>query len=366
MKKILKYKNALILFSVVLITILAFYMQSLYKSLIKFEANDIDNYITTIINNLKEKEYINKYLKDEKITNNFEQNVSKLDAFIKAFNDDNIKYIKVDNNVYELSNNKNRLATLTLKENKEENVLGLLTYTPLDIESITFDQGIYNLQINANSTYKVYVNGILLDNNYVKEVKEYPELNRPNIKELTPKIFCYEIKDLLKKPEIKIITSNGDTLSRGIKDNIVEAKEPSKYESYDEAKDYIKNNFNPLELAKNWSLYLTADLNGRNGFYILQPNLLKGTDLYTRARNWSIHYDINFTSPHTLADNPFTDITMNNFKFYSDNFFTVDIKLKKNMILSNGMNKSDELNETFYFKYIDNNYKLIDMKSIEA
>ncbi len=365
MKKILKYKNALIIFSVFLIFLLSFYLQALYKSLAKFEENDVDNYINSVINNLKDKEYINKYLKDEKVSNKFENNVSKLDAFTNAFNKNNVSYLKVDNNVYELLNNNNRIATLTLKENKEESVLGLLSYTPLDIANLSFDKGIYSYKIKANSTYKVYVNDILLSSDFIKETKEYEELDRPNIKKLTPKIYIYEIDNLLEEPTIKIQQANKEIISPDIKDNEYEASNPIIYNSYEEAKKHLKNNFNPLVIAKNWSLYLTADLNGRNGFYTLQPNLLKGTDLYTRARNWSINYDINFTSPHTLSDKPFTDVKMDNFKFYGNDFFTVDIKLTKNMILSNGVNKTDELNETFYYSYIDGNYKLIDMKSIE-
>ena len=86
MKKILKYKNALILFSVVLITILAFYMQSLYKSLIKFEANDIDNYITTIINNLKEKEYLIACF-DKGITSDTVTIIAKKQPYYVVFRD---------------------------------------------------------------------------------------------------------------------------------------------------------------------------------------------------------------------------------------------------------------------------------------
>lgn len=365
MKRVFVYKNSIITFALILLIIGAIFLHHLYNSLSDFEKNDIDNYITNVTINLKNKEYLNSYMNDEIINNKFEKDISKLDAFVNVFKDGNITYLKVDNNVYELLSDNNKLGTLTLKEDKEESILGLLNYTPIEVANITFNDGIYDVKIKANSTYKVYVNDVLLNDENIVDKVHYSELESLYDNENIPQIINYEVNNLLKKPTINIYNSLGELVTYQKSNNIIDATKINAYDSYDEAKKYIKDDFNPLEIAKNWSLYLTADLNGRNGFYTLKPYLLKGTDLYTRAYNWSIYYDINFTSPHTLSDNPFTDVEMNNFKMYSNDFFTVDIKLTKNMILSNGVKKTDTLNETFYFLYKYGHYKMIDMRTIK-
>lgn len=364
MKKVFKYKYVFIIFSLILLIVSLFFTNNLKEKLIEFEANDIDNYMRLTLNNLKNKEYLSKFIEDKKVKNKYENDVSYLNGYISFFTNNEISYLKIDENVYEISNGNNALGTITLKSYGEESILGLLNYENLSVDAISLHEGIYDVDIYINNSYKVFINDNLVSkddivsiNNY-ENIKSYPDLN------IIPKIIHYKISDLIHEPKIKIINEFDEEVPITIQDGVIKVLEVLKIDDYEIAKKYIKNDFNPLEFAKNWSLYLTSDLNGKTGFYTLQPYLLKGTNLYTRAYNWSVNYDIYFTSPHTLAEEPFTNIIYNNFQFYNSNFFSVDISFDKNMILDNGEIKVDTLSEKFFFGFINNNYKLLDMKTI--
>jgi hypothetical protein len=69
---------------------------------------------------------------------------------------------------------------------------------------------------------------------------------------------------------------------------------------------------------------------------------------------------------------PFTNETVRNFTWLTDNCFSVDISFDKHMLLSSGMQVTDSMNSRFHFvKYdstndwVDNpTWKLVNIKEI--
>ena len=112
---------------------------------------------------------------------------------------------------------------------------------------------------------------------------------------------------------------------------------------------------NPLDVAKLWSLFMTADLTGANyGYGQLSPYLIKGSYLQSVAWKWATGIDITFTSSHTLKDPAFQVEEVSNYVMYAEDCFSCDIRLEKTMVLTRtGEEVKDVINSRFYFVNYD-------------
>ena len=226
------------------------------------------------------------------------------------------------------------------------------------------DESFNNIDVYVNSNYDLYINDIKVSDEDLiskEEIKEYSEVYD---KVDLPYENHYKITNLTKKPKIKVMSGNDEVKVTSEKSTYYGV---SYFKTDDKDAAFAKltnKDYDPLTFAKNWSLFLTADLSGeRYGLYTLTPNLVQGTALYKRAYSWATNVDITFTSMHTLDKDTFTNVKMNGFTVYNENAFSVDIYLEKNMTLVNGEKRVDTLNDTFYYAYIDGAYRLITMKS---
>ena len=123
----------------------------------------------------------------------------------------------------------------------------------------------------------------------------------------------------------------------------------------------IENPPDPLDIAKQWSLFMTKDLNGEiYGFYTMAKYLFKDSEMYNRAWEWATGLDIGYTSVHTLAYPPFTKEEVKNFISYSDKCFSCEILLEKPLYLNTGGTAIDTIHSVFYFGYIDDTDNGID------
>ncbi|MDE6579838.1 MAG: hypothetical protein K2K41_04815, partial [Ruminiclostridium sp.] len=118
--------------------------------------------------------------------------------------------------------------------------------------------------------------------------------------------------------------------------------------------DKIENPPDPLEIAKQWSFFMTDDLKGdKHGFYAMAKYLFKDSDMYNRAWEWATGPDILYTSLHTLAYPPFTQEEVKNFIAYSDKCFSCEIFLEKPLYLNVGGTATDTTHSVFYFGLMD-------------
>lgn len=116
----------------------------------------------------------------------------------------------------------------------------------------------------------------------------------------------------------------------------------------------IVNAPDPLKMAKQWSLFMTDDLDGaKHGFYEMEKYLIAESYLRDVAWKWATGVDITFTSPHTLDKNPFTVEEAINFVAYGDNCFSCDITLEKPMHIKKANTVTDRIHSTFFFVYRD-------------
>ena len=133
------------------------------------------------------------------------------------------------------------------------------------------------------------------------------------------------------------------------------------------AKQMIKGEVDPLQIATDWSLYLSNDLSGRlNGFYNINKYLIENSYMWNYAYKWATNVDITFISKHTFDNPPFTNQKVSNFKIYNENAFSCEVYLEKNMIINKRTDNKlqDVMNERMYFAYYNGEWKLVNMQSV--
>ncbi len=123
-----------------------------------------------------------------------------------------------------------------------------------------------------------------------------------------------------------------------------------------------------LQIAQNWSMFMTKDL----PFAQLKEDLIADSYQYNVAVRYATGIDIQYTSKHTLANPAFTENSVTNFTWITDDCFSVDISFVKHMRLYYGAMVDDPMNDRFYFFYCDDTdngvndpaWKLAGMKEI--
>lgn len=194
----------------------------------------------------------------------------------------------------------------------------------------------------------------------LKYVKEYCDS--------VPDMATYVISVMNDSADFTILDNNGDPVDFEINGQKIKIEEQV-------GKNFLSLDvdIDPLEVAKLWSFFMTQDLDGKNnGYYKISPYLIDDSYLQGVAWKWATGIDITFTSAHTLENPPFCTEKISNYTVYSDECFSCDILLEKNMHLSTGMTVKDTINSTFYFiKYDDTDngiddahWVLVDYKEI--
>ena len=368
-KKMTGYKKSLLIWFLLLLIASEACLIYVSTTLKMYEKGNIEGYMTSLIEDMKTASKvgnINKYLSYNKVESKYEKNSSFEEGYKELFNESKLSYKKNDKeSTYDIYADDTMIASVTL-DSKKVRRLGILSFEEYSIKEIeTYSKnGIYNIDVYVNSNYDLYINDIKVSDDDLlskEEIKEYSEVyNKVDL----PYENHYKITNLTKKPKIKVMNGNNEVKVTNEKSNYYGVTY-FKTDDKDAAFEKLTNkDYDPLTFAKNWSLFLTADLPGeRYGLYTLTPNLVEGTALYKRAYSWATNVDITFTSMHTLDKDTFTNVKMNGFTVYNENAFSVDIYLEKNMTLVNGEKRVDTLNDTFYYAYIDGAYRLITMKS---
>ena len=368
-KKMTGYKKSLLIWFLLLLIASEACLIYVSTTLKMYEKGNIEGYMTSLIKDMKTASKvgnINKYLSYNKVESKYEKNSSFEEGYKELFNESKLSYKKNDKeSTYDIYADDTMIASVTL-DCKKVRRLGILSFEEYSIKEIeTYSKnGIYNIDVYVNSNYDLYINDIKVNDEDLvskEEIKEYSEVYD---KVDLPYENHYKITNLTKKPKIKVMNGNNEVKVTNEKSNYYGVTY-FKTDDKDAAFEKLTNkDYDPLTFAKNWSLFLTADLPGeRYGLYTLTPNLVEGTALYKRAYSWATNVDITFTSMHTLDKDTFTNVKMNGFTVYNENAFSVDIYLEKNMTLVNGEKRVDTLNDTFYYAYIDGAYRLITMKS---
>ncbi len=363
------YKKSLILYTLLLVVCGFFILVYVFNSMVLYERNLVDNYIKYLATSGK----LTEDVKDDlfKVSKYEKSNAKISDGIKKLYKSDdlkikkNTKLSKDEVYAYDLYNNDKLISTVSIKSVNSYKRMAILTIDEWDVVDYQnyFDKGIYAYEIKVPKDYTVKVNGNTLSNDDITKEGDVEGLERLTEYVEIEKSKTYEVNNLVYKPEIVILDANNKEVEYKEEDNKINVtKEFREIKTLEDAKSYIKDDFDILKLAENWSLYLTNDLSG--GLNTLRPYLIKDSYYYTMAYNWSRNIDRTFVSSHRLKNPVFTNEVVEDFIIYNDNAFSCKVYLEKNMVVS-GKDKQDIMNDRLYFIYYDGGYKLVNMEAIK-
>lgn len=381
-----KFKRNMIIYILILAIICFMFLMYVLNTLYQYEASFPENYMIEVTKDISKQAKKGKASKVCNMNNvnisSLEKNNNSYDESLKQiFKSSNITWVKNDNNteskpVYDILANDEKIMTVTLNQKKQAKRLGMFVYPVWEVEQcdLSSNRGLNYYNIIVPSNYEVKVNGTKLDDKYIskteknesyKKLAEYVEL---------PDIVNYQLDNLVTKPEIQILDNNEKPVSYSEKNHVIEIKDTCfTGDSYEDVRDKLIEDIDVLEIAKNWSLFLTDDLSGTtHGFSKLRANLIKGSSFYNMAYAWATSVDITFVSRHKLKNPTFTNTEVKDFVVYDENAFSCVVSLEKNMRIANGQDKIDKMYDRLYFVYYDDKtdnvdgptWKLVDMKAI--
>ena len=378
------FKKFLIIYVAILTIIMIGFLIYVLDSLIKYEENQTENYIKSVIEDLKrasKKGKIEKYIDISNIEmSEFEdKKITISEGFEELLNSKKITH-KLNNEeeqIYDIYAEDELVLQLHLNDEKKENRLGLLNFTKWKIEKIEtkMEKGLYKCNIIVPNNYEVYINEKKLTEENITEKNQNKALEQISKYIEIPYLVKYEVTNLIKQPKVKILDENKKSVKYKWNNyEIAKELKIEKIENIETALEKIQGEIDILKIAKDWSLYLTDDLEGKlHGFYKINKYLIKDSSLYEYAYKWATGVDITFVSSHTLQNPAFTDEKINNFEIYSENAFSCEVYLQKNMRLkSSGRKIQDTMHEKMYFAYYDATqdgkdnptWKLVNMQSV--
>ena len=382
------FKKFLVIYILILVVFMIAILSYVADSLIKYEKNQTENYIETIISDLRKVTKtgdVSNHIDTSKIfKSEYEKETTTINqGFAELLNNNKITYKLNDNSeesenpIYDIYADENKILEVYLDGSKKENRLGLFAFNNWKTTKIeaTMENGLYISEIIVPNNLKVYINEKELTEDYIIEKNQNEGLAQISKYVEIPYIVKYEVGNLLKAPDVKILDKDekeveykqeGNTISKELDFMSVETEE--------EAKQNIEGEIDILKIAKDWSLYLTDDLEGNlHGYYNISKYLIDKSNIKKSAYKWATGEDINFVSSHTLLNPTFTDEKISSFEIYSEKAFSCEVYLQKNLKLkSGGKIIEDKMNERMYFAYYDESddgidnpkWKLVNMQSV--
>ncbi len=190
------------------------------------------------------------------------------------------------------------------------------------------------------------------------DVEKYALPEKEDIKALTvcydfadnlPKIVVYHFDDALKHPDFEITDQNGKKLAYEYEGDAIIFNNLTKE---DKLPEEISSVTDVMKLAEMWSLLMTKDLGDSSdsyGYNKMKKYIAAGSPLLAVAKGF-INSDIWTISNHTLVNPPFSDESVSGYVRYSENVFSVDVRLTK-ALLTKGSTKPkyDVTSDTIFF-----------------
>ncbi len=174
-----------------------------------------------------------------------------------------------------------------------------------------------------------------------------------------------KIEGLSFEPEFKIFNNVGESVKITERPKHSYSVEPVYAES--EEAMAMADSLDPLAIATLWSKFMTNDVGGKThglGTVTDGCRLMEGSNLYTLAKDWATSVDITFVSHHKIDS--WTNGKIDNCIKYSDDFFTCDVYIEKNMTLTTRAQRTDVFNNRMYFVRIEDKWYLVDMYPLDG
>lgn len=243
------------------------------------------------------------------------------------------------------------IHSIKLKGVNERTIFGILTIMDWEKAESTclYSPQKYEYYIRVPEGFTVELGGKVIDDSFRTESSSDIELFQFAREYVSlPAQVEYKVESYQELSGINIVDNNGNAVEGEVDGNIYTAF----YKGSDDIPDEYRNL--ALTMSETWSKFMTADLTGSlHGFYTLEPYLIKGSYYYEKAEEYARGIDITFMSPHTLDEEPFSKVKVDNYVKYSDTCFSCHIYFEKVMHLNRGSDSLDVMDSTFIFAYYD-------------
>lgn len=217
----------------------------------------------------------------------------------------------------------------------------------LDSGSISTAQGDFAITVPENFSLKI--NGAAPDVEGVKsDIKEYADIKQYVT---VPSAVTYTLKGQIAPVPISVTDNNGKTTEYLVTKNFSILEQSGS----DSIPAFAKGAVDPLNYAKQWSLFLSDDLKGdKHGYDVVLQYILRDSYLNTIAYNWATNIDVKFLGSHTFDNPPFSKEKVSNYVTLSDNAFYCDVYFIKSFTVnSNKTHRDDVFSNRLYFLYTD-------------
>ncbi|MBR5514709.1 MAG: hypothetical protein IKU52_00735, partial [Clostridia bacterium] len=215
-----------------------------------------------------------------------------------------------------------------------------------------------NTTLLAYDDYTVKVDGMSIPKEAIREgtSKEYEFLI--DIIDDLPKQTEYSIAILKANADIDVTDGNGKKIELEKGKSYYDLTEEMTGE--DEVPEEVSDEIDVLSVAQKWSLFMSNDYD----FSSLKSYMLPDSYQYEVAAKYASSVDRTFFSGHTLLNPAFTDTSVSNFVWITEDSFSVEISLVKHMRLNSGDYVDDEMNDRFYFAKSGGKWLLCGMKEV--
>jgi len=212
--------------------------------------------------------------------------------------------------------------------------------------------------ILAPDTFSVSVNGNAVPEGAVKKSTNPEYQFLVGLVDNLPQQTEYNIAVLQKDAQISVLDSNKNAVELNSEEKY---QNLMKFEILDAVPSQVESAVNVLEVAQNWSLYMSNDYSFTNIAKLMLPNSYQ----YKAAKEYSTSIDRTFFSNHTLLNPAFTENKVSNFTWITEDCFSVEVSFVKHMLLTRtGEQKDDPMNDRFYFVQSNGKWLLAAMKEV--
>lgn len=212
--------------------------------------------------------------------------------------------------------------------------------------------------ILAPDTFKVTVDGntVPLKAVNITDNAEYSLI--ADIVKNAPKQAEYSIAVLKKDVDIAVTDFNGNGIEINAEEKLHDLMDT---EIFDAVPEKVSAEIDVLEVAQSWSLFMSNDLK----FAEMKKLMLEDTNQYKAAKDYATGIDKTYFSEHTLLDPTFTENEVKNFRWITEDCFSVEVSFVKHMKLTKtGKQKDDPMNDRFYFVKQDGKWLFAAMKEV--
>ena len=191
-----------------------------------------------------------------------------------------------------------------------------------------------------------------------EEIAPEYEILEGLVKDL-PKQVCYEIAIL--KADAAIAVADGEGKAVALDKGLSEWDLTTPISKEKEVPKEIAAQVNVLQVAQNWSLFMSND----RTFTQMAAQMLPDSYQYEVAKKYSTSIDKQFFASHSLLSPAFTENKVSNFQRITPDCFSVEVQFVKHMRLTNGGKLVDDaMNDRFYFVRSGDRWLLAGLKEV--